>query len=71
MPEAFSTPNFVALPITSQKLGRGGLFAPQPKLGLSNSSTTMGLIKPTSVVDVTQSYFVYTPVQLCQISFER
>ena len=24
MPEAFSTPNLVALPITSQELGRGG-----------------------------------------------
>ena len=29
MPEAFSTPNLVALPITSQELGRGGgFFAP-------------------------------------------
>ena len=24
MPEAFSTPNLVALPITNQELGRGG-----------------------------------------------
>ena len=32
MPEAFSTPNLVALPITSKELGRGGgFFAPQPK----------------------------------------
>ena len=34
MPEAFSTPNLVALPITSQELGRGGgafLPPPQPK----------------------------------------
>ena len=31
MPKAFSTPNLVALTITSQKLGRGGVFAPQPK----------------------------------------
>ena len=28
MPEAFNTPNLVALPITSQELGRGGFFAP-------------------------------------------
>ena len=28
MPEAFSTPNLVALPITSQELGRGGFFVP-------------------------------------------
>ena len=32
MPEAFSTPNLVALSITSKELGRGGFFAPpQPK----------------------------------------
>ena len=33
MYEAFSTPNLVTLPITSQELGRegGGLFCPQPK----------------------------------------
>ena len=31
MPEAFSTPNLVALPITSKELGRGRFFAPQPK----------------------------------------
>ena len=30
MPEAFSTPNLVALPITSKELGRGGFFAPPP-----------------------------------------
>ena len=28
MPEAFSTPNLVALPITKEELGRGGFFAP-------------------------------------------
>ena len=34
MPEAFSTPNLLALPITSQELGKGGgafLPPPQPK----------------------------------------
>ena len=32
MPEAFCSPNLVALPITSQELGRGeNLFVPQPK----------------------------------------
>ena len=30
MPEAFSTPNLVALSITSKELGRGGFFAPPP-----------------------------------------
>ena len=44
MPEAFSTPNLVALPITSQELGRGGgLFCPTTKIVLSNSPTTVGL----------------------------
>ena len=44
MPEAFSTPNLVALPVTSQELGRGGFFAPPPtKIVLSNSQTTIGL----------------------------
>ena len=28
MPKDISTPNLVALPITSQELGRGGFFAP-------------------------------------------
>ena len=42
MPEAFSTPNLVALPITSQELGRGA-FLPPTKIGLSNSLTTIGL----------------------------
>ena len=46
MPEAFSTPNLVALPITSQELGRGGLFCPPPtKIVISNSPTTIGLSK--------------------------
>ena len=43
MPEAFSTPNLVALSITSKELGRGGFFAPQTKIVLSNSPTTIGL----------------------------
>ena len=49
MPEAFSTPNLVALPITSQELGTGGFFAPPnffappTKIVLSNSPTTIGL----------------------------
>ena len=44
MPEAFSTPNLVALSITSKELGRGGLFCPPPtKIVLSNSPTTIGL----------------------------
>ena len=44
MPEAFSTPNLVALPITSKELGRGGgFFAPPTKIVLSNSPTTIGL----------------------------
>ena len=47
MPEAISTRNFVTLPITSQELGRGGLFCPPPpnQIGLSNSPTTIGLIQ--------------------------
>ena len=28
MPEAISTPNFVALPVTNQKLGKGSILAP-------------------------------------------
>ena len=43
MPEAISTPNLLALPITSQELGREGFFAPPTKIGLSNSPTTIGL----------------------------
>ena len=44
MPEAFSTPNLVALPITSQELGRGGGgFCPPTKIVLPNSPTTIGL----------------------------
>ena len=40
MPEALSTPNLVALPITSEELGRG---PPPTKIVLSNSPTTIGL----------------------------
>ena len=45
MPEAFTTPNLVAVTITSQELDRGGgLFCPPPtKIVLSNSPTTIGL----------------------------
>ena len=44
MPEAFSTPNLVALPITSQELDRGVFLPPPPtKIVLSNSPTTIGL----------------------------
>ena len=45
MPEAFSTPNLVALTITSQELdgGGGGLFCPPTKIVLLNSPTTIGL----------------------------
>ena len=43
MPEAFSTPNLVALPITSQELGRGAFLPPPTKIVLSNSPTTIGL----------------------------
>ena len=43
MPEAFSTPNLVALSITSKELGGGGLFCPPTKIVLSNSPTTIGL----------------------------
>ena len=50
MPDAFSSPNCVALPITSQELGGGGgLFCPPTKIGLSNSPTTIGLIHPTLI----------------------
>ena len=46
MPEAFSTPNLVALSITSKELARGGgFFAPPTKIVLSNSPTTIGLIQ--------------------------
>ena len=46
MPEAFSTPNLVALPITSQELDRGCFLTPPPtKIGLSNSPTTIGLTR--------------------------
>ena len=44
MSEAISTPNLVALPITSEELGRGGAFLPPTKIGLSNSPTTIGLM---------------------------
>ena len=44
MPVAFSTPNLVALPITSQESSwGGGLFCPPTKIGLSNSPTTIRL----------------------------
>ena len=43
MPEAFSTPNLVALSITSKELGRGGFLPPLTKIVLSNSPTTIGL----------------------------
>ena len=43
MPEAFSTPNLVALPITSQELARGAFLPPPTKIVLSNSPTTIGL----------------------------
>ena len=45
MPETISTPNLVALPVTSQELDRrGGALLPSPtKIGLSNSPTTIGL----------------------------
>ena len=43
MPEAFSTPNLVPLPITSQELGRGAFLPPPTKIVLSNSPTTIGL----------------------------
>ena len=53
MPEAFSTPNLVALSITSKELDRGGFFAPPPtKIVLSNSPTTIGL-KKTATCDNT------------------
>ena len=43
MSEAIRIPNFVALSITSQELGEGFFAPPQPKVGLSNSQTTIGL----------------------------
>ena len=48
MPEAFSTPNLVALSITSKELARGCFFAPPTKIVLSNSPTTIGLKKQPS-----------------------
>ena len=42
MPEAFSTPNLVLLPITSQELDRGAFLPPSTKIVLSNSPTTTG-----------------------------
>ena len=60
MPEAFSTPNLVALPITSQELGRGGgFFGPQTKIVLSNSLTTIGL-KSGNFLWFTQYIVVHT-----------
>ena len=52
MPEAFSTPNLVALSITSKELGRWGFFAPPTKIVLSNSPTTIGLIDRRELEDV-------------------
>ena len=43
MPEAFSTPNLVALSITSKELGGGAFLPPPTKIVLSNSPTTIGL----------------------------
>ena len=46
MPEAISTQNLVALPITSQELDRNEYywaFCPQTKIGLSNCPATAGL----------------------------
>ena len=40
MPEAFSTPNLVALPISSQELGRGWAFLPP------NQNRTIKIAKP-------------------------
>ena len=42
MPEAISTPNLIALPITSQELGRWA-SPPPTKIGQSNSPATIGL----------------------------
>ena len=50
MPEASSTPNLVALPITIQELGRRAFLPPPTKIGLSNSPTTIGLNKLTKLV---------------------
>ena len=44
MLEAISTPNLIALPDTSQELGRG-LFCTQPKKVVSDSQTTIRLSK--------------------------
>ena len=52
MPEAISKPNLVALPITSQELGRGIL--PPAKIGLSNSPTTIGLNRNSSPIIVSE-----------------
>ena len=44
MPEAISTPNLVAMPITSQELGGGkGMFLPPSKKDVSDNPTTIGL----------------------------
>ena len=51
MPEAFSTPNLVALPITSQELGRVAFLPPPTKIVISNSPTTIGLITRGAQVD--------------------
>ena len=42
MPDAFSTPNMVALPITSEDVGRGGFFTPPPP----NQNSTINPIRP-------------------------
>ena len=59
MPEAFSTANLVALPITSKELGRGGFFAPPTKIVLSNSPTTIGLISKLALVNLVCIRFSY------------
>ena len=43
MPEAFSTPNLVALPITSQELGRGAFLPPPNQNSTIKQPTTIGL----------------------------
>ena len=61
MPEAISTPNLVALPITSQELGRG--FLPlQTKIGLSNSATTIGLNNSLLTVPESEQISVVRPL---------
>ena len=73
MPEAVSTPNLVALSITSQKLDRSLLiftyaFLPPPptKIGLANSPNTIGLR-----TSIERALELQTDLYICVIDYTK